>query len=655
METDHSRAVNEVRTALLLLALACSSPAFAQSAAGLNDSTRFLAYQRVSTWSAVVSDWRSDSPEIHVYDSEEYLGHAEFVSRGLRTGITFPQFRQQVRFPAERNYVPFFLFDLRTSPIERDGDTYQWAVHIEDYVYADTPAEMAGTVEKLHDLLTNHLRTATGNDASVLIVLAVNDLIQPNFGIEGLLLAEGVHGISLPDLLLAAGSPRIEILNPATAVGRLRFVSAADMASARYSPTDIVIFEELPSRVPPVSGIITLAPQTPLSHVNLLARNRGTLNLYALSLDELPGAEERLGQLVRIAAEDNRLAITNVTEAQAAAHWATHRPPTIAIPTPNVQITRIVDLGESGEAVTSAAIGAKASNYALLQKELPEYVRPGHALPLSWYFEVARDPAFQELQSALLAGKQEMTPTEIDALLAGMRDALNAQSIDPAKRQALRELIATRYPDTRIRLRSSTNCEDLPEFNGAGLYESKGFNTGDDEAELFDDLLEVYASLWTPHAFAEREFYGIDHRLAGMGVLINEAFPDERANGVVLTIPGASDFSVLINSQPGENAVTNPEPGQVPESILFEASESDRFELQTESSIDPVFAAPGMEALLIELRTVSGRIHEMLTGGVAETDRQGFGVDIEFKLEQQGGDVALFVKQARLIGTTLPD
>ncbi len=640
---------------LLAFACACASAALAQPATELSEDAQFLSYQRVPTWSVVASDWKSDTPQVHVYDSDQYLGHAEFVSRGLRTGISFSQFMEQVRDPAERNYIPLFLFDLRSSPIELDGETYVWAARIEDYEYDDTPAEMAGTVDKLNRSLVEYLRSQSVDDASVLVVLSENANVQPNFGIEDTLRAQGITGISLPDILSAVGSPRIEILNPATAVGWLRYVSAEEMESARHSPTDIVVFEELPTRVPPVSGIITLMPQTPLSHVNLLARNRGTLNLYALSLADLPGAEEQLGELVRISVEQNSLAISPVTRAQAEAHWATHRPPAVAIPEPNLQINRIVDLGESGESVTSAAIGAKASNYALLQKELPKYVRPGHALPISWYFEVAQDPRFQLLHDALLERKQNMSPEEIESVLADMRDALNAHAIDPARQQELRELISTHYPDTRIRLRSSTNCEDLPEFNGAGLYESKGFNTDDDESELWDDLLEVYASLWTPHAFAEREFYGIDHRLAGMGVLINEAFPDEFANGVVLTIPGERDFSILINSQPGEDAVTNPEPGQVPESILFEASGSDRFEVQSESSIGPVFSASGMETLLIELKTVSVRIHEMLTRDIPEVDRPAFGVDIEFKLEREGAGLALYVKQGRLLGTALPD
>ena len=643
------------RAAALLLALVCAHAIQAQPAPQLSDDIRFLSYQRVPTWSAVLSDWNSVSPQVHLYDSDRYPGHAEFVSRGLNTGITFAQFRQLVRSPDQRSYLPFFLFDLRAFPVERDGVTYQWAVRIEDYGYTDSSEQMAEAVGKLNAAVVRFLDSTSGSSASVLFVLSENRAAQPSFGIEALLNARGIEGVSLPDLLATVGSPRVEILNPATAVGQLRYVDVGDTDTAVFESTDIVIFEELPGRVPPVSGIITLMPQTPLSHVNLLARNRGTLNLYALSLDDLPGAKDRLGELVRISAEQNRLTIAPVTEAQAEVHWATHRPPEIDIPEPLFGVTSIVDLHESGESVTTAAIGAKASNYAQLRNQFPAYVRPGHALPMSWYFEAASDPRFQQLQIDLLTGRQSMNATQVEALLSEMREALRSVSIAPEKQAALLALMENHYPDTRIRLRSSTNCEDLPEFNGAGLYESKGYNTYDDQSELFEDLLEVYASLWTPHAYAEREFYGIDQRRAGMAVLIHEAFPDEYANGVVLTIPGDDSFSILINSQPGESAVTNPEPGQVPESILFDDAATDDYLLRSASSIGPVFAPTAMRAPLFELKAVSIGIHDLLRRGLPEANRSTFGVDIEFKLVEEDGRISVFVKQGRLLGMALPN
>ena len=67
------------KTGALVLALACANPALAQPATELSEDSQYLSYQRVPTWSAVVSDWKSDTPQVHVYDSDQYPGHAEFV------------------------------------------------------------------------------------------------------------------------------------------------------------------------------------------------------------------------------------------------------------------------------------------------------------------------------------------------------------------------------------------------------------------------------------------------------------------------------------------------------------------------------------------------------------------------------------------------
>jgi hypothetical protein len=37
------------------------------------------------------------------------------------------------------------------------------------------------------------------------------------------------------------------------------------------------------------------------------------------------------------------------------------------------------------------------------------------------------------------------------------------------------------------------------------------------------------------------------------------------------------------------------------------------------------------------------------------SDRNNYGVDIEFKLEQEDDRIALYVKQSRLLGAALPD
>jgi phosphoglucan,water dikinase len=68
-------------------------------------------------------------------------------------------------------------------------------------------------------------------------------------------------------------------------------------------------------------------------------------------------------------------------------------------------------------------------------------------------------------------------------------------------------------------VRSSSNCEDLPEMAGAGLYESVAnvAVTG-----LASAVRTVWGSLWTRRAALSRRQAGIPHAEARMAVLIQE-------------------------------------------------------------------------------------------------------------------------------------
>src|SRR6185295_6835098 len=131
---------------------------------------------------------------------------------------------------------------------------------------------------------------------------------------------------------------------------------------------------------------------------------------------------------------------------------------------------------------------------------------------------------------------------------------------------------------------SSSNTEDVLDFNGAGLYSSTSVCLADEQdsdtkgPSLCDandakehgvarGLRTVWASLWNFRGYEEREYYQIPHSHARMAVLVSEGFPDELANGVAFTGNPAvrGDRRFVINAQYGDTAVVFTDPGVVAE------------------------------------------------------------------------------------------
>ncbi len=616
---------------------------------------QFLSFEAIPTWTAVATDWNKEQAQLHLYDSQQYKGHAQYISVALKTGITFAQFKEQVRYPAKRKYMPFFLFDLRKKPPVIDGKTCTWALRIEDYAYQDNVQQMTQTTLRLLSAVTDYIRSATGKATHGIIVLSTNLESQPNVGIAPALNQAGYPNRTVNQLLTLMGGKTVHVLNTGTGYGYLRYVPAGEEALFKANGQDIVVYARMPARVPPVNGIITLEPQTPLSHVNLLAKNRGTFNLYAADTASLPGLHAHLGKLVKMECADQRITIRPATEQQAKSYWDAHVTKVVILAAITSEV-EILDLATVDPArLTASLVGAKAANYGRLQHLLPANVRPGLAIPFFYYQNCIQQAGADAMISSLVGTSQGLSAAETETRLAEIRKAIQASHVAPSLLDAVQQVARDHFPGKRIRLRSSTNCEDLPGFNGAGLYLSKGFDPGESNAKLAQKILEVYASLWTPTAFAEREYYGIDHNKAMMAILINEAYSDEYANGVVLTIPDKNGYAIAINTQWGDSAVTNPESGQVPEAILFKSALSDVFTTESKSSIHDIFLENNLAPLLLKLKALTMQVHEAFTAMYPHDAKTAYGVDIEFKIVQEPHQFKLYIKQARPLGQVLPE
>jgi hypothetical protein len=626
---------------------------------------QFVSHGKIPTWEGLVAEVRAPNPQVHVIDTTRFDGHYGYTVNALGRGASYTEnnFFSEVQYPANRRYMPFLAFDFRAKPIAHQGKTFNWVLQMRRYAFKDTDDEMVSLLNATKSIVGRTLFPGGGEP----LILAYDNPLpthrRPHVSNLGKIHAAGMTTMTENGMIAAAGASLVSVLNPGVGVGWLRLVKSG-APSERLTPRHVAIFEDTPERVPPVAGIVTLEPQTPLSHVNLLAKNRGTVNIATPNLGMIRGLDALVGKLVRLEAKsDGTIDAREVSQAEATAWWEARANVAVDITLPDPRIATAVEFASAPAAdVELAVIGAKASNYAAIQKLLGgTLVKPGFAIGFGFYGKVADASGAQKLVDELLRDKGTLSPDDIDARLAAIREAITKKTPASATTEvvkSIRGVIAKMPGVARIRFRSSTNSEDLPQFNGAGLYESDGFNVADDDAKMVKKLLGVVSSLWLERAFWEREHFGIKHSQVAIAILINPAFKNEDSNGVVVARATKDGFSTWVNAQKGEASVTNPEDGQIPESFSFLEEKLDALVVNSRSNLGDVFLAPSASRadpatkdLVLELKRASQKLHGfMVDRQRAKGDVTPYGIDIEYKVMVDGaGKKALWIKQSRLL------
>jgi pyruvate, water dikinase len=458
-----------------------------------------------------------------------------------------------------------------------------------------------------------------------------------------------------------------QALNVADSIGQLRFVTAADLEQSYVTHRDIVVLDHVPGDISVTQGIITAEFQTPLSHINVLSRNRGTPNMAlagALTDPELRSLE---GQWVRLSVGATDYSITRIEQAEADADWEANKPAAVQVPGLDDSVTELRDVGlivpdgtppEQLHEVIAAgtrAFGGKAANFGALSHVPGVTVPPGFAVPVHFYRQFMQQNGFDARLSALLGEAAfQNEPATRDAELARLRADMRVAPVDPAFEEQLLGELDRSYPGARMRFRSSTNAEDLDGFTGAGLYTSVSGDVANPESVLAA-VREVWGSVWSFRAFEERSYRSIEHLQVGMALLVHRAFPSEEANGVALTNnpfdPLGVEPAFYVNVQTGEFSVVQPPPGTVTESFLHYFDTQNRpVSYLSESNL----VAPGTRVLSGEqvgqLGVALDAIRQFFRPAYAPPAGADpwWAMDVEFKFDADEGQApALFVKQAR--------
>ncbi len=444
----------------------------------------------------------------------------------------------------------------------------------------------------------------------------------------------------------------------AVGYGVLRFVPGTELATAALGPDVVVVTDEVPNDIPLVGGLITEAFQTPLAHVAVLSKNRGTPNMALLGAHTDTRLAPLLNQLVRLEVNGAGFTVARATPEEAAAFWDQLRPkgPRVS-PRLDTTVRALVDLG--GVSLDDLPrVGAKAAQIGeLYQLEKMAVFCAGRRIPLPQ--KAFGVPLVHSLEHFVASGAAAVLarvsadpafaadPTVRARGLGEVQAAILGTPVEPGLLRQINDEIRARFGTERVRLRSSSNTEDLPGFTGAGLYTSVSAAVDDPELDVATGLRTEWASLWTPRAYDERELALVDHTAAAMGVLVEPAFTNERANGVAISRnildPIYGDASYF-NAQAGEASVTNPAPGVTSEQGVFEDRLPPRVQYTSRSSLvsGPVVSTAELESLMCAMR----RIHDHFRARLDPTQaNHWFAMDVEWKLV--GPERALVIKQAR--------
>lgn len=608
----------------------------------------------------------SDTNRVYYQDSQKYLLHHDFASVRLAPfqGMSRAAFDQVSLFLTNQNIL------LGTVLVPPRADLPEYGIQ---FAGRDPyPREM---IRRYFELVSSTVLAPPGTTPFYFPAYEQG----PTAALDQSYLAS--HGIRLSSVQRWLRGNQVYAAG--WSLGRLKFISASDMAAAygdgRLRPADVLLTDGVPAEIPFVSGIISLAPATPNSHAAILAGSYHIPFVWLADPSDQARALALNGQEVVLQGyfQDGVARVQLLKVEGALDDWLrtellafkTPPPPRLA---PKARYGSFSAPAEGLVPDDTRFFGGKAAHFGLLRRVLPSNSPPAMAFSFDLWDAFMEQvlPGGQSLR-AEIDGRlsAHRYPPDVIALrrdLAAIRDLITGPAqFNAEHRQAILAALSPFDPNRKIRFRSSSNAEDNETFTAAGLYDSYSGCLADDldgdsggpcwceaaegkERGVFRAIQKVYASFYNDNAFLERLRRGLDESQVAMGLLVHHSTPDpeEMANGVATVRQetprfGSPQLQVTLVTQAGAVSVANPQGNARPE--VVEASEFGPA-LKASSSLVPlgdyVLDWPSeYEALAALLFSVYNQYRPP-----AGSSNASFALNFEYKKVLPG---KLLVKQAR--------
>src|SRR5207302_10177037 len=192
-----------------------------------------------------------------------------------------------------------------------------------------------------------------------------------------------------------------QALNVAKGLGRIHVIPRLD-EHVEIGFNEILVLDEVPVQLPPVAGIITTKPSTPLSHINLLAKGWGIPNVYIKNAQEL--FKQYNGWWVEFDARRDNYSIKRADNSQLD-EYQKRLQQRLDVMTPrfDLSVTKLAELNEQ-RASSVIAYGVKPANLGeVIHAKLPGFtVPPGFTIPFYFYDQFLRENKFDNAIYAML-------------------------------------------------------------------------------------------------------------------------------------------------------------------------------------------------------------------------------------------------------------
>lgn len=326
-----------------------------------------------------------------------------------------------------------------------------------------------------------------------------------------------------------------QALNVAKGVGRIHIIAKLD-DHVEIGSNEILVLDEVPINLPPVAGIITSQPSTPLSHINLLAKGWGIPNAYIKNAKELLKQYDGWWVSFETNRENYTIKRADMDQLREYQRRQSQRQDVMR-PKFDLEESRLLSLSDQ-RARSSLSYGGKSANLGeVMAAKLPGITVPnGFTIPFVYYDEFIKDNKLDNAIYGLLNDQKFVhDPAYRREQLVKLRQKIEAAEFDPDLRDEILQRVAKEYAGKGLFVRSSSNSEDLPNFSGAGLYTTVPNVRGGQE--LIDAIKKVWASLWNFEAYEARERASVDHSKIYMAVLIQEGINSESSGVMISTDP----------------------------------------------------------------------------------------------------------------------